>query len=467
MTVYRQTVEIAIDTSTGELYHATRLHDISEEQFSALRRTAMEERVSRKKSATEARFICAICRKPLWLSRYNCESGNRWFNHDCASPGCPWYEGRKLSPDQLKAVIYHGQQEGPEHRRIKDFLATWLEREPRVTKVNRELVTMGQVLKGEWKRPDVQCLHGDKRIVFEIQLSYTFLSEVIKRDNFYRQEGIFIIWVFQLLDLNRAVVRDEVFFNGRNLFVVDDAAEEQTIADKRLTFSGYFQKPYVTPLTIKDSWEVSAITFDDITLPIPSYRPYFFDYAHAREQVETEQRERQKKHDREEFQNGLNEYLAAAMEYYAHDYETKFMQPVLDAVDVISKLRYIPVDLDLLRDETFFGWHGVLPVLLSIKHDRAIGYSVGTPYQVLEGALRKTIKGRKHSFTVLYLWACRIFNPTVSNKQHAWIKVLADNVKASVVGGADKYQRNTEFDEAIALLFPELREKLTTNWARG
>ena len=56
------------------------------------------------------------------------------------------------------------------------------------------------------------------KLDFEVRLSYTFLSDVIARDDFYKREGIFSIWVFARFDRNRAAVTDEAFFNRRNLF---------------------------------------------------------------------------------------------------------------------------------------------------------------------------------------------------------------------------------------------------------
>lgn len=77
-----------------------------------------------------------------------------------------------------------------------------------------------------------------KPVVFEIQLSYTFLSDVLEWDAFYRAEGIFIVWVFAQFDLQRAAVTDEAYFNHRNLFILDAAALDQTVVTQTLTFSG-------------------------------------------------------------------------------------------------------------------------------------------------------------------------------------------------------------------------------------
>lgn len=481
--MYQQTVQLAIDTETGERIAANDLLALSEADFSAMRRLAMAQRIARRNGTTDARYLCAICKVPLWLSRYNHDEGNRWFTHDEPSNACPWYEGNKLSPDQRRALIYRGQQEGKEHRRLKEFIASWLEREPGVTNVDRELVTHGQVLKGEWKRPDVQCVKDGKRIVFEIQLSYTFLSEVIKRDDFYRQEGIFIIWVFGFFDLRRATVRDEAFFNRRNLFVLDATAIEETSKRGRLTFNGHFQNPVLNGDFIEDEWSTRPVTLDGVMFPSSSCRPFFFDYDAARRQIELDQTERartameakRKAHERSvqrwrdeqrvAFRLGVSRYVEAAIAYYDNDYADKLKEPLLEAALELEDNHHWHRGFEPLSDEQFYGWHRVLPVLLSMKHARPVGYRVDSPYQVLEAAVRQSSQRNVYGFAVIYLWASDVYQIPLNEKQRQWRKTLAHKIKHSVDGGETTYRRITYYDEAIELLFPELESKLRSSFA--
>ncbi|OGA24250.1 MAG: hypothetical protein A3H34_05930 [Betaproteobacteria bacterium RIFCSPLOWO2_02_FULL_67_19] len=481
--MYQQTVEIAIDTETDQRIAASELLTLPEADFSAMRRLAMAERVARKNGANRARYICAICRIPLWLSRYNHDEGNRWFKHDEASTGCPWFEGNKLSPVQRRALIYRGQQEGAEHRRVKEFIASWLEKEPGVTKVDRELVTHGQILKGEWKRPDVQCVKDGKRIVFEIQLSYTFLSEVIKRDEFYRREGIFIIWVFSFFDLRRATVRDEAFFNQRNLFVLDATAFAETAKRSLLTFNGHFQNPVFNGNAIEDEWTTRPITLQEAQFPTSTYRPFFFDYDAARRALEREraQSERQamqakreaqetsvqrwRDEQRTSFRLGVREYLRTAIAYCDSDYSDELKQRLIDAAAELKDNHHWHRGLAPLSDEKFFGWHRVLPVLLSMKHGRVLGYRLDSAYQVLEAGVRQSTQRRVYGFAVVYLWASDIYKVPLNEKQRQWRKALARKVKLSVDGDEATYRRATYYDEAIVLLFPELEEKLSSGFA--
>lgn len=471
----QQTIERAIDLETDRRYEASELLAMTEQEFADLRRAAMVNRLERRKGNANPKLVCAICKRPLYLSRYIRDQGNRWFAHDGAAPDCPWYEKNKLSPDVRRALLYRGAQEGAEHIRIKHFLATWLEQEPGVSDINLEMVTLGQILKGEWKRPDVHCVLNGKRIVFEIQLSYTFLSDVIKRDEFYKREGIFIIWVFSNIDFRRAVVQDELFHNHRNLFALDVHATKATESSKRLTFHGHFHRPSMVDGQIKDVQDSRLITLGDVTFPTPSYRPYFFDYEIEKQALDkaqslASQKSQQEKiaferakneHQLAAFQRAIQNYLSAATVYYESDYAENLKQPVLDAVTALRQSNLWRSDYEELADHKFYGWHGILTVLLSLKHDRPIGYKLNTTYQVLEAGLRQA----KQRMAVTYLWAYKIYKPNVTDKQREWIGKLAEKIKKSIESGEETYLRLTQYDHTISLLFPELRNKLTTRYA--
>ena len=463
--MYQQTVQIAIDSASGEPYEAAQLLRLPEAEFTAMRREAMANRNARKKSGATPCWTCLICRRPLFISRYIMDEGNRWFVHDGSAGDCPWSEGARLSPDMQRALIYRGQQEGAEHRRLKEFIASWLERDSSVSDVKRDQVTFGEVLKGEWKRPDVRCLRGVHRIVFEIQLSYTFLSEVIKRDEYYRNEKTFIIWVFRAIDLRRATVRDEAFFNKRNLFVLDDQAIEETVQANRLKLGCYFQRPTITSNGIEDVWERKSVTLDDAAFPVPSYRPFFFDYDQARSQAQATLAEDERKRIAKIWHDGLERYLAAAMAYYEHDYAKALEGPILDAASDLYELPHWHRGFEVFKDQEFYGWHRVLPVLLSIRHNRAIGYHTTlTAFRVLEAGLRQTVRGRQHGFAMMYLWAYQAYKPTVSDSQRGWIRDVTRKMEQSIENGEPTYQRHTAFDEAVCALFPELEEKLADPW---
>ena len=459
----QQTIKLAIDSETGELIASEALLELPEVEFTGLRREAMAARLERRRGGTTMRFQCAICRGPLYLSRHIRGWQNRWFAHDGPAEHCPWYEGNRLTPDQVKALVYRGQQEGLAHREAKQFIASWLAKDPSVSHINQEQTTFSATVKGEWRRPDVKCIYAGKPLVFEIQLSYTFLSDVIARDEFYKKEGIFIIWVFASFDRSRAAVTDEAFFNRRNLFVLDGPAKLATPERQALTFSGFRQTPVLQDNQISDLWESHPVGLHQVTFPIESRRPYFFDYDAERKRIEAERIDAWFKLRKQEWRNGIESYLAAATLYLDNDCVSGSDTQILSIVERLSENQSWHSGLEPLRAARFYSHHCVLAVILSIKLGRSVGYSrLLNVYQVMEAGLRSGSSVGQHAFAILFLWAYKTYRPTVSEKHRNWLRDYGRKVKRSVDAGEPTYRRDTVYDKAIGALFPELEEQLAT-----
>ncbi|RFC31244.1 MAG: hypothetical protein DID91_2727704197 [Candidatus Nitrotoga sp. MKT] len=477
----QQTIKLAIDCETGELVTAESLLLLDEEKFVSLRRSTLEARNERKKGSDRIRFQCAICKKPVFLSRYRKESyKNRWFVHDGMSEDCPWHENNRLSAELIKALIYRGQQEGSAHRAMKSFLADWLNKDPFVSSVVEEQTTYSEVVKGEWRRPDVKCVYQGRTIVFEIQLSYVFLSDVIARDAFYRRDGIFVIWVFASVELNRAAVIDEAFFNRRNLFILDTDAMAQTMIAEKLTFSGYRQEPKLVGEKIVDEWECELVGLSNVTFPVDTYRPYFFDYAAKRIAIETRHEQidlfdYEKEWESTEWRTArgildgkIESYLKAAIHYYDSDYSKGLKGILLDEAKSLSDEIMSFDKPDVLCDERFFGYHEILPVLLSIKENRNVGFDKSfTVYQVVEAGTRNSSgqKGRK-PLAILYFWAVKAYGPTLTDKNRVWIRKFGTEIKDSIEQRKETYRRITIYDETISMLFPELSQFLASEFGK-
>ena len=458
----QQTVRLAIDCKTGEVVPAESLLALPEAEFTALRREAMQARVDRRRGGDAERFSCAICKCPLYLSRRIAGTQNRWFVHDGKADDCPWFEGHHLSPDRIKALVYRGQQEGRQHRELKEYIAHWLRQDPLVSGVDCEQTTFSEVVKGEWRRPDVKCLYRGVKLVFEIQLSYTFLSDVIERDAFYRREKTFIIWVFARFDRTRAAVTDEAFFNRRNLFVLDAQARQVTAERSALTFSGHHQMPTLQGDRWRDAWQIVPVGMTDLIFPTDTWRPYFFDYEARRRQIELERIEGARVEQERRWEAGVAAYRAAALRYFESDHQDAERDALLAVVDELQENGQWHRGFEPLRADAFYGYHGVLAVLMSIQLGRSISYSRQlSVFQVIEAGLRTASRVGKHAYAVLHLWAYKTYRPAVSEKNRRWLVEYARKIKASFASGETIYRRDTSLDEAIGLLFAELEEHLS------
>jgi hypothetical protein len=462
----QQTVKLAIDCETGELFSAESLLMLDEPNFTSLRRAAMAARLDRRRGGSSIRFMCSICKQPLYISRRIVGAMNRWFVHDAKSEDCPWYEGNHLSPDQTKALIYRGQQEGAQHRSYKNFLATWLAKDPLVSEIVLEQTTFSQVVKGEWRRPDVKCNYQGNPLVFEIQLSYTFLSDVIARDEFYKREGIFIIWVFARFDIDRAAVTDEAFFNRRNLFILDLDAMNETSRREALTFNGYRQAPFLTDDRICDAWTTDFVTLNDVTFPRDLFRPYFFDYDVSRRALESKQIEDWRTKEAVRWKQGIGEYIALVHQLYESDDSEAARATLLSKVDSLEESHMWHRGFESLRESGFYAGHGVLSVLLSIKLNRPISYNPTlSVFQVIEAGVRTGHRNvGKHAYAILYLWAYKTYRPPMLPKHQKWLSDYAHKILESVHREETTYRRFVGYDEAIGIIFPELEEYLCTSF---
>lgn len=80
----------------------------------------------------------------------------------------------------------------------------------------------------EWRKPDVRALFRGTPVVFEVQLSTTYINVITARREFYLRESGLLVWVFAKFDLGaRRLTQDDVYFNNnRNAFVASKATRD-------------------------------------------------------------------------------------------------------------------------------------------------------------------------------------------------------------------------------------------------
>src|SRR5690606_12712370 len=136
-----------------------------------------------------------------------------------------------LSKEEIEARKYSNIQESERHIKLKNQLALYLKSTPFVSNVEIEKRITSETPYLYWRRPDVYAEYNGKSIVFELQLSTTFLGVIIERDIFYRFNNTFIVWVFNFSDnkeyvnFQNLMIKDIYYANKRNAFVFDEKAE--------------------------------------------------------------------------------------------------------------------------------------------------------------------------------------------------------------------------------------------------
>jgi hypothetical protein len=137
-------------------------------------------------------YRCPECRHGVWPRR----KPIGWV-HFSDGPVCMLRGDRRMSKKDLDAAIHIGLQEGPEHKRLVNFIAEMARCDPHVED--------GSILVDEYVRhrtgaafgryPDVYFNSRFGPVAVEVQLKGISLHRIVDRMRFYLNNGIRLLWV--------------------------------------------------------------------------------------------------------------------------------------------------------------------------------------------------------------------------------------------------------------------------------
>lgn len=234
---------------------------------------------------TKGFYGCPLCKTSVDLIRS--KRGNWFFRHLRREEGvnCALVD-EHMSNSQRRIQQYNARVESEEHKRLKRIIYKYLKNDPKVIgKPEIEKIVKGKVISTKWKRPDVKCKRGHQEFVFEVQISNTWLSDIVARDTFYSTEKTSIIWFFNSFDSckpTKDLTKADIFYNNPeiNLFVLDEEAIDATKKSKNLTFKCYYRKPYPNfqERKVDTIWEHQLVTLDDLIIDSETFKPFVFSF---------------------------------------------------------------------------------------------------------------------------------------------------------------------------------------------
>ncbi|EMK3321522.1 hypothetical protein V8049_004505, partial [Vibrio vulnificus] len=129
--------------------------------------------------------LCNVCFQPVLLK--GTPQRTKYFAHVKDSEDCPIKTTTNLTAEEILAMKYNGQKEGRLHREGKETIAQYLRADSlfhsdvHVEKTFREKHPTG--IAKRWRRPDISAtlLKDSREVVFELQVSTTFLDVIISR----------------------------------------------------------------------------------------------------------------------------------------------------------------------------------------------------------------------------------------------------------------------------------------------
>ncbi|MGL5235418.1 MAG: DUF6035 family protein [Empedobacter falsenii] len=233
-------------------------------------------------------LVCDTCGQLIQISGGKGELGKRThFKHLKDSEDCPNKTDSSLTRKEILRGKFNGQVEGRLHIETKNLIATFLELNKRlnngISEVKIEEIQRSELNYKSWKKPDISSIYINKKLVFEIQLSTTFLNVIIEREIFYKENKAFILWVFRNFEIEadrqRFTQKDIFYSNNRNAFVLDDKAIALSNEISDLVLACNYQVPLIKNNMIVYEWRIEYITLDKLIFDHNSFQVYYFDVS--------------------------------------------------------------------------------------------------------------------------------------------------------------------------------------------
>lgn len=280
----KRTIEEVLDLKTGENVQSSTFFQQSEDLIFAARR---KQEIAIQNEHETDKLVCYYCKQVIKIKGK--PEGERkkvlYFAHLQDKDDCAIKTNGKLTRDEVQRIKYNGAKESDLHIKLKNQIAFLLEENQKTIKevsdVKIEAVYKDLAISKEWKKPDIQCQYIDKKLVFELQLSTTFLSVVVQREEFYKAHKTFILWVFRQFDLEedlqKFTQKDILYANNRNAFVITDPAIEKSNEMNNLILLCHYQVPKIENDKIVFNWENKLVSLSDLTFDSDNYKIYYFD----------------------------------------------------------------------------------------------------------------------------------------------------------------------------------------------
>lgn len=278
----KRTIDTVIDIEENKIISAKSFFSQPENVVFKVR-TELEKAIYLQKP----RFVCKYCGQMVKISGRKTQRGvARFFSHLRDSDECDYKTTTGKTKREIERAKYAKCNEGERHKFLKTEIARYLKTTKGVSEVQIESTFKGNHPILRWRRPDVYAKYRGQDVVFELQLSTTFVSVIAERDLFYRMNNTHIIWIFNFdeqaehVDLTNMMTKDIYYNNHFNIFIFDKDAQKQSEERGELIIKCNWIKPdgnweYKNGNT-SDKLGGEFIALSDLTYD-NAYKPYYKD----------------------------------------------------------------------------------------------------------------------------------------------------------------------------------------------
>lgn len=216
------------------------------------------------------RFSCSECNQKLVCS--NSKRDTVYFRHNKNSEYCILKDSEvESNKDLLNSYKLNAYNiESPRHKELKNKLGQLLIQEPGVVIGSIDIDSKFIFGNGGKRRPDVYCEYKGFKLAFEIQLSSLPLHYIKHRYNFYKSNGIYLIWIIDLkslpVDLDNYVRDIKHVWSDHNLFSIADHENE------KLVFTCNYKQAFIyNNKEVHSKWMKKDISLGDLSFNRTEY----------------------------------------------------------------------------------------------------------------------------------------------------------------------------------------------------
>lgn len=294
-----------LNTKTGEEMLVIDIFTQEYIEIVDIRRKCKESIINNKPE-----YVCFMCNQQVYLKGKN-KTKKLHFAHKPNSEYCIWKSDNEHINIEQQRKMFHKVKESELHKSLKNFIGEMLEKDKNFKDIYIEKRYLDKENES-YKVPDVRATLINKNIdiVFEIQLTNTFLDVIIERENFYYENGVIVIWIFanfsKDLSKTRMTEDDILSSNKKNVFILDNESILKSKEENQLYIKNIHLIPTFDFKTgIINNWsEPIILPINHINFDVISGKSYIYNYEYQRTRILYEQKLKDKK-----FKNFYNSVL--------------------------------------------------------------------------------------------------------------------------------------------------------------
>lgn len=286
-----RTLESILDLHTGkfinaEIFFSKPIDEIFEFRY----------QLDKEFQENNKRHVCIVCKQYIKLRGFPESKKIFHFAHLRDSEDCPIKTENKFTREEILRIKFNGAKESKLHILLKNQIAKSLNLnkalDKGITEVHIEKVYKDKKITAQWKKPDITAKYKIKDLVFELQLSTTFLSVIVERELFYKKNKTFVLWIFNKFEHDsekRKFTQSDVFYNNNhNAYEYTREEYRSSQVARDLILKCHFEEPFIEGGKIEIKLTEKLISLNDLNFDEDNFSVFYFDYKKRRAELENE-----------------------------------------------------------------------------------------------------------------------------------------------------------------------------------